>query len=30
VPATVTIDPAAGTIYTSNDDNTVSIIPATR
>jgi DNA-binding beta-propeller fold protein YncE len=28
VPSAVTIDPAAGTIYVSNGDNTVSIIPA--
>jgi DNA-binding beta-propeller fold protein YncE len=30
VPAAVAIDPAAGTIYTANGDNTVSIIPAIR
>jgi YVTN family beta-propeller protein len=29
-PTAVTIDPAVGTIYVSNGDNTVSIIPATR
>ena len=29
-PGFVTIDPAARTIYTSNGDNTISIIPATR
>jgi hypothetical protein len=30
VPFAVAIDPAAWTIYTSNGDSTVSIIPATR
>jgi DNA-binding beta-propeller fold protein YncE len=29
-PGPVAIDPSAGTIYTSNGDNTISIIPATR
>ena len=29
-PAAVTVNPAAGTIYVSNGDGTVSIIPATR
>jgi DNA-binding beta-propeller fold protein YncE len=29
-PTAVTIDPPAGTIYVSNGDNTVSIIPTTR
>jgi YVTN family beta-propeller protein len=29
-PIAVTIDPAVGTIYVSNNDNTVSIIPTTR
>jgi DNA-binding beta-propeller fold protein YncE len=29
-PGPVAVDPAAGTIYTSNGDNTVSIIPSTR
>jgi DNA-binding beta-propeller fold protein YncE len=30
VPSAVTIDPTVGTIYVSNGDNTVSIIPTTR
>jgi DNA-binding beta-propeller fold protein YncE len=29
-PATLAIDPAVRTMYISNGDNTVSIIPATR